>query len=88
LFRPIFLIDEALELLTCNLNELRLTGSARFDSECLLTVILCGNLTLPERFRSNKLLAPDDKKELKNYLEYCLLKQAGGTQLMTKSLVN
>jgi type II secretory pathway predicted ATPase ExeA len=86
-------------MMTCNLNELRLLGSAQFDSECLLTVILCGDLTLPERFRSNELLAlgsrirfrrmlsPYDKKELRNYLEYCL-EQAGATQLMTKPLMS
>jgi general secretion pathway protein A len=44
-------------MMTSNLNELRLLGSAWFDSECLLTVILCGDLTLPERFRTNELLA-------------------------------
>ncbi len=58
LFRPILLVDEAQEMITCNLNELRLLGSAHFDSECLLTVILCGDRTLPDRFRSNQLLAP------------------------------
>jgi len=99
LFRPILLIDEAQEMITCNLNELRLMGSAQFDSECLLTVILCGDLTLPERFRNNELLAlgsrirfrrmlsPYDKKELRNYLEYCLV-QAGAPQLMTKQLMS
>jgi len=98
LFRPILLVDEAQEMVTTNLNELRLLGSAEFDSECLLTVILCGDLTLPERFRSNGLLAlgsrirfrrmlsPYDKQELRNYLEYSL-EQAGAPQLMTKPLV-
>ncbi len=98
LFRPILLIDEAQEMLTGNLNELRLLGSAQFDSQCLLTVILCGDLTLPERFRSNtllalgsrirfrRMLAPYDKKELRMYLEYCL-GQAGASQLMTKTLM-
>jgi type II secretory pathway predicted ATPase ExeA len=99
LFRPILLVDEAQEMLTTNLNELRLLGSAEFDSECLLTVILCGDLTLPERFRSNGLLAlgsrirfrrmlsPYDKKELRSYLEYAL-EQAGAPQLMTKPLIS
>lgn len=99
LYRPILLVDEAQEMVTTNLNELRLLGSAEFDSECLLTVILCGDLTLPERFRSNDLLAlgsrirfrrmlsPYDKNELKNYLEYSLA-QAGAPQLMTKPLMS
>jgi type II secretory pathway predicted ATPase ExeA len=97
LFRPVLLVDEAQEMMTCNLNELRLLGSAEFDSQCLLTVILCGDLTLPERFRTNNLLAlgsrirfrrmiaPYDKKELRSYLDYCL-EQAGAPQLMTKPL--
>lgn len=98
LFRPILLIDEAQEMMTMNLNELRLLGSAQFDSQCLLTVILCGDLTLPERFRTNSLLAlgsrirfrrmlaPYDKKELRACLEYSL-EQAGAPQLMTKPLM-
>ena len=98
LFRPILLIDEAQEMMTSNLNELRLLGSAQFDSECLLTVILCGDLSLPERFRTNallalgsrirfrRMLAPYDKKELRAYLEYCL-DHAGAPQLMTKPLM-
>lgn len=57
LFRPILLVDEAQEMLTANLNELGLLDSAKFDSECLLTVILCCDLNLPEHFRRNELLA-------------------------------
>ncbi len=64
----------------------------------LIPVILCGDLTLPERFRSNQLLAlgsrirfrrilsPYDKKELRKYLDYCL-EQSGAPQLMTKPLM-
>lgn len=98
MFRPVLLIDEAQEMMTSNLNELRLLGSAQFDSECLLTVVLCGDLSLPERFRTNtllalgsrirfrRMLAPYDKKELRAYLEYCL-EQSGAPQLMTKPLM-
>ena len=99
LFRAVLLIDEAQEMMTCSLNELRLLGSAKFDSECLLTVVLCGDARLPERFRSNSLLAlgsrirfrkmlePYEKQDLHNYLEHCL-EHAGAPQLMSKSLMN
>ncbi|MEA1991312.1 MAG: ATP-binding protein [Thermodesulfobacteriota bacterium] len=98
LFRPVLLIDEAQEMMTCSLNELRLLGSAQFDSECLLTVVLCGDVRLPERFRSNalvalgsrirfrRLLEPYEKQDLQNYLEHCL-EQAGAPQLMSRALM-
>jgi len=99
LFRPVLLIDEAQEMMSCSLNELRLLGSAEFDSQCLLTVILCGDMRLPERFRSNALLAlgsriryrrvlePYSAEKLRECLEYTL-DQAGAPQLMTKPLMD
>ena len=57
LFRPVLLIDEAQEMTNACLNELRLLGSADFDSQCLLTIVLCGDTRLPERFRSQDLVA-------------------------------
>lgn len=98
LFRPVLLIDEAQEMMTCSLNELRLLSSAKFDSESLLTVVLCGDTRLPERFRSNTLLGlgsrirfrrilePYEKQDLHDYLEHCL-EQAGAPQLMSKALM-
>ncbi len=99
LYRPVLLIDEAQEMMSCSLNELRLLGSAEFDSQCLLTIILCGDMRLPERFRSNALLAlgsriryrrtlaPYSGKELRDYLDYSL-EQAGAPQLMSKPLMD
>ncbi|MCA1793738.1 MAG: ATP-binding protein [Desulfobacteraceae bacterium] len=43
LFRPILLIDEAQEMLTGCLNELRLLNSVDFDSQNLLTTVICGD---------------------------------------------
>lgn len=98
LFRPVLLIDEAQEMLTLSLNELRLLTSAHFDSQCLLTIVLCGDLRLPERFRASALvslgtrlrirltLQPFDRDTLLAYLEHCL-QQAGAPQLMTKTLM-
>ncbi len=99
LFRPVLLIDEAQEMMTCSLNELRLLGSAEFDSQCLLTIILCGDMRLPERFRSNSLLAlgsriryrqvlePYSAGKLHEFLKYSL-EQAGAPQLMSKPLMD
>ncbi len=56
LFRPVLLIDEAQEMATVCMNELRLLGSAHFDSRCLLTTIICGDSRLPGRFRQSDLV--------------------------------
>jgi general secretion pathway protein A len=52
LFRPVLLIDEAQEVPSGVLSELRLLSSTSFDSKSILTVILCGDGRLPDRFRS------------------------------------
>jgi len=97
LFHPVLLIDEAQEMMTCSLNELRMLGSDNFDSRCLLTVVLCGDMRLPERFRSNALLSlgsrirlrrilePYDRDTLHDYIEHSLM-QAGAPHLMTSQL--
>ena len=98
LFKPVLLIDEAQEMMTNCLNELRLLGSANFDSQCLLTTVLCGDLRLPDRFRTEALvslgsriklrmsLEPYDRTILLDYLEHCLV-QAGATHLMSPELM-
>lgn len=98
LFRPILLIDEAQEMLTGCLNELRLLSSTDFDSQNLLTTVICGDTRLPERFRTRALvslgsrmqfrlkLEPYNKEDLLDYLEH-ILNQAGAPQLMTKTLM-
>jgi general secretion pathway protein A len=79
------------------LTELRLLGSARFDSECLVTTVLCGDARLPERFRSEELaplgsrirtrwnLEPWDRNALRGFLEHTL-DAAGALHLMTDEL--
>ncbi len=98
LFRPVLLIDEGQEMLTGCLNELRLLNSTDFDSQNLITTIICGDTRLPERFRSRSLISlgsrirfrmtiePYSKEELLDYLEHAL-NQAGTPQLMTKGLM-
>lgn len=97
LFRPILLIDEAQEMPSACMNELRLLGSAHFDSRCLFTSIISGDTRLPSRFRQadlvslgsrirvRKVIEPYDRSALKDYLEYSL-KQAGADHLMSATL--
>ncbi len=97
LMRPVLLMDEAQEVCTSCLTELRLLSSANFDSENLLTVVLCGDQRLPNRFRSAELLPlgsrvrvrlnlkPWTPADLKAYLDHAL-EAAGAPQLMAEGL--
>ncbi|HQP18681.1 MAG TPA: ATP-binding protein, partial [Candidatus Cloacimonadota bacterium] len=98
LVRPVLLIDEAQEVSSVCLTELRLLQSACFDSESLLSTILCGDGRLPNMFRSPELLplgsrirvrlhlAPLTPEQLQDYLNFAL-EQAGHSQLMTPELI-
>lgn len=98
LLKPVLLVDEAQEMVTPCLNELRLLGSANFDSECLLTTVLCGDNRLPDRFRGLSLvslgsriqvrrhLEPYTKNDLLDYLRHAV-ETAGAPALMTKELM-
>jgi len=98
LFRPILLIDEAQEMLSGCLNELRLLNSVDFDSQNLLTTVICGDDRLPERFRTRTLVSlgsrmqfrlkldPYTRDDLLDYMGHCL-NQAGAPHLMTKTLI-
>ena len=97
LLRPLLLIDEAQEMITSCMNELRVLTSAYFDSKCLLTTVMCGDRRLPERFRSTALvslgsrmrfrmfLEPYSPSELLEYLEHAL-QHAAAPHLMTSGL--
>jgi type II secretory pathway predicted ATPase ExeA len=97
LFRPLLLIDEAQEMITCCMNELRMLASVHFDSKCLLTTVMCGDSRLPERFRSTALvslgsrmrfrimLEPYSPSDLLEYLQHAL-EQAAAPHLMTSGL--
>lgn len=99
LFRPILLIDEAQEMSTDCLNELRLLMSAKFDSEYLLSVVLCGDTRLLDRLSTRELIAIGSRirtrlilQTLKHdmtreFLEH-LLEQSGAPHLVTKELKN
>lgn len=97
LLRPVLLIDEAQEVPTVCLNEVRLLGSVNFDSESLLTTVLAADLRLRDRFRRPDLLplgsrvrtrlvlAPYRPDELLAFLEH-LLDRAGAPHLVTEGL--
>ncbi|MBW1998672.1 MAG: ATP-binding protein [Deltaproteobacteria bacterium] len=97
LLRPVLLIDEAQEMITACLNEIRLLGSAHFDSKSMLTTVLCGDMRLPDRFRGTALvslgsrmqvrhlLQPYDRHDLLDYLDHTLL-QAAAPHLMSQTL--
>jgi len=98
LLRPVLLVDEAQEVSSACLTELRLLQSSRFDSQSLLTVVLAGDGRLPERFRTPELLPLGSRirtrlplgaltpEQLRDYLEFALA-QAGAPQLMTCELL-
>jgi type II secretory pathway predicted ATPase ExeA len=97
LMRPVLLIDEAQEACTTTLTELRLMCSAEFDSVQLITVILCGDDRLPDRFRNRELtplggriraryvLRQFEQADLAAFLDH-VLDRAAGSHLMSQSL--
>lgn len=97
LMRPVLLIDEAQEMADYCLTELRLLGNAKFDSEALLTTVLCGDKRLPHRFRKPSLVAlggrirtrwnlePWDRNALADFLNHSL-EAAGAPHLITDGL--
>ncbi len=97
LFKPVLLIDEAQEMISYCMNELRMMASEHFDSKSLLTVIMCGDERLPERFRAPELVSLGSRmrfrimldhyksSDLHNYLNHAL-EQAGASHLMTSHL--
>jgi type II secretory pathway predicted ATPase ExeA len=98
LVRPVLVVDEAQDMSTAVLNELRHLSSARFDSHLLLTTILAGDSRLVEKFRSDELLPLASRMRVKLHLDratpdelaQCLhhaMTKAGAAKLMTPELV-
>jgi len=98
LVRPVLLIDEAQETPSDCLNELRLLGSIRFDSICLLTTVLCGDNRLEERLKGVDLMPLHSRiharlgldnlgrDDLRSYVIHAL-EEAGAPHLMTEDLI-
>jgi len=98
LCRPVLLIDEAQEMQSGALGELRLLASARLDSHILLTIVLAGDARLSERLRTDEFAPLGSRMRVRLTLERmapldlqaCLrhaIQQAGAPTLMTKELI-
>jgi type II secretory pathway predicted ATPase ExeA len=95
--RPVLILDEAQEINTLVLNELRILASKDFDSRQLLCVVFAGDSRFPERLRSAELLPLGSRIRRRLVLDYacrdellaCLdhvLAAAGNPSLMTAEL--
>lgn len=96
--RPVMLIDEAQEMSSVVLSELRLLTSTQFDSRSILTVVLCGDDRLTERLREPALLPLASRirarlaleaaqpRELLEWLRHSL-EEAGQPHLMSAELM-
>jgi general secretion pathway protein A len=94
---PALLVDEAQEMRSEVLSEIRLVSSYLFDSKNLLVVVLAGDSRLTERLRTPELLPiasrvrvrltlePLDPKELREVFSH-LLTEAGNPRLLTDEL--
>ncbi len=99
LFRPVLLIDEAQEMQSAVLNELRLLSSHELDAKMILTTVLCGDTRLPEKFKTPDLIPlgsrikvrliqePSTKDELIQVLKTGQ-ERAGNPKLMTPELID
>lgn len=97
LLKPVLLIDEAQDMPTSVLSELRILSSGKFDAETYLTMVLAGDTRLADRFRHPDLLPIGSRirtrllldyashEELKDILRHAL-KKAGAPKLLTERL--
>jgi len=97
LSRPVLLIDEAQEMNTAVLCELRLLSSMHFDSKIILSVVLAGDARLTDRFRHDELLPLGSRIRTRLTLDYAtadelraclkhLVTCAGNAKLLTPEL--
>ena len=96
--RPVLLIDEAQEMQSAVLAELRLLASAKLDSHILLTVVLAGDGRFIDRLRTDEFaplasrirvrltLERATPQELQECLRHAL-QQAGAPTLMTPDVI-
>jgi type II secretory pathway predicted ATPase ExeA len=97
-YRPVLIIDEAQEVNSLVLSELRLLASADLDSRSILTIILAGDqrlaarleepdlLPIASRMRSRLRLEALPPKQLQECMNH-LLKAAGNSKLLSPSLI-
>jgi general secretion pathway protein A len=98
LYRPVLLIDEAQQMSSSALSELRFLSSVELDSRSILTTILAGDNRLASRMEEPELLPIASRIRARLRTEalapfellHCLnhlLKAAGNTKLMNPSLL-
>jgi len=98
LCRPVLVVDEAQEMQSAVLAELRLLASADLDSRILLTTVLAGDGRLTERLRTDEFLPLASRVRVRLSIERatpqdlqdCLrhaLQQAGAPTLMTSEVI-
>ena len=98
LSRPVLLVDEAQEMQSAVLAELRLLSSADLDSHILLTIVLAGDGRLAERLRADEFLPLASRMRVRlaieraapQDLQECLrhaMQQAGAPTLMTPEVI-
>jgi general secretion pathway protein A len=98
LLRPVLFIDEAQEMSTVVLNELRLLSSMQFDSRVLLSVILAGDQRLNNKLRCDELLPLGSRIRVRLNTEHASIEQlfnclqhlvtsAGNSGLMSQELM-
>lgn len=97
LLKPVLLIDEAQDMPTAVLSELRILSSGKLDSEIYLMVVLAGDSRLSDRFRQPDLLPLGSRIRTRLALDYAThdelrdilrhaLKKAGAPKLLTEKL--
>jgi type II secretory pathway predicted ATPase ExeA len=97
--RPVLLVDEAQDVHTDVLTEIRLLASADLDARVILTLILAGDRRLQVRLREAELLPLESRLRTKLLLDaasredlaQCLrhvLDQAGNPHLLTPGLLD
>ena len=74
-YRPLLLVDEAQEIPTPVLAELRILASADFDSRSILTVVLCGDARLTQQFRRDDLIPIASRIRVRLSLDYLTPKE-------------
>ena len=95
--RAVLLVDEAQEMSSAALCELRLMASARFDSQPLLCVVLAGDARLIDKLRREELIPLGSRIRTRLATEHAsrdellaglnhLLAGAGNASLMTPAL--
>jgi general secretion pathway protein A len=98
LLRPVVMIDEAQEVPHAVLSELRLLSMEKFDSSCLLTVVLAGDMRLTQSFKEENLIPLGSRMKTRLVVEPWMKPQlmellregtklAGNPNLLTPGLI-